>query len=240
MQNSPKIKNNKPNGKRTLPKNNNVIRSRRRRANNNVLMPVPPTLALTGTQFTATSPLSLFRTSNGTTPGGIKVSGRELIGSATAIAALNGAFAILNINGATPFLLNPSTFPRLASYVSIYEWYKFHRVVVRFQPNQSTTAAGEVLLAVDYDVKDAAPTSSVALMRNISSTMSNIYSVNSLEILSSLSRLPKYATSQTSSPDTAQVNQAAVYCAVEGITAAIGTSLGYIVVQYEVEFFTPQ
>jgi len=199
-----------------------------------------PGLALTRDQFTATSPLNLFTVTTGSTPGGIRVKGRELIGAATAVAALTGAFAQLNIAGVTPFLLNPVNFPRLAAYAPIYEYFKFHKCDVLFQSNQPTTAIGEALAAVDYDVKDTAPASAVAMMRNISSTMANVYSDASLQILGSLSRLPKYATAETTGPDASQVNQAAVYIAAEGVTAAIAATLGYVVVMYDVEFFTPQ
>ena len=94
-------------------------------------------------------------------------------------------------------------------------------------------------MAVDYDAKDPAPTSTVGMMRNISSSMSNVYADNACEVRGSLSRLPKYATGQTSSPDVDQTTQALVYYAFEGVTG-VNTSQGYLVVEYDVEFFTPQ
>jgi hypothetical protein len=197
-------------------------------------------LALTRDQFTATSPLNLFNVGGGSTPGGVRVSGRELVGAVTAPGIIAGVFAQVNVGAASPFAVNPFSFPRLSSFAPIYEYYRFHKLAFMFQANQPTTAIGEILLAIDYDVKDNAPGSSIAMMRNISSTMANIYSDASLELLASLSRLPKFDINQAVAPDVAQVNQASLYVAIEGVTTIAGQGLGYIVAQYDVEFFTPQ
>lgn len=197
-------------------------------------------LSLTRSQFTATSPLNLFEVRPASTPGGILVKGRELIGSATAPNAIAGTYTNLFVAGAYPLAINPVSFPRLSAYVPIYEWYVFRRLSLLFMSNQPTTTAGEVLMCIEYDYKDTAPGSAAGVMRNISSTMANIYSDASLQLVGSLSRLPKFSTSQTTAPDTDQVNQAALYVAVEGVTAATGAILGYVVAQYEIEFFTPQ
>lgn len=197
-------------------------------------------LALTRSQFTATSPLNYFSVKTGSTPGGIRVKGRELVGTTTATSPLVGAFALLNTGSFTAFPINPSSFPRLSAYVPIYEFFKFHKCDIMFQANQPTTATGEILVSVDYDYKDNPPGSSQAMMRNPSSTMANLYSDCSLQVLGSYSRLPKYATSQNTSPDLDQIYQGALYVGIEGVTAASGTALGYIIIQYDVEFFTPQ
>jgi len=198
-------------------------------------------LDLTRDQFTATSPLNLFTIATGSTPGGIRVRGRELVGAATAQSASTGAIFNLLVNGITPpFYINPVNFPRLSAYLPIYEWYKFHKVSVLFQANQPTTAVGELLMCVDYDAKDATPATAVAFMRNITSTMCNIYSDASCQVLGSLSRLPKFATAQGTSSDLDQVNQASLFLAGEGITTASGAGLGYVILQYDIEFFTPQ
>jgi len=184
--------------------------------------------------------LNLFEITKASTPGGIRVRGRELIGAVTLSAASTGAFQIANISGNPGLSLNPAAFPRLAVYNPIYEMFKFHNAMILFQSNQPTTVAGEIALCVDYDAKDNAPTSIIGIMRNISSTMSNIYSDCSLEALSSLSRLPKYVTTETVTPDLNQYLQAVAYASVEGYTGASGATVGYIIVQYDVEFFTPQ
>jgi len=197
-------------------------------------------LDLTRAQFTATSPLNLFTVNRGSTPGGIRVQGRELIAAVSPTGTLAGAFTQLNVPVGVGFLLNPANFPRLSAYAPIYEFYKFHKCDILFQANQPTTAIGEILLAVDYDAKDAAPTTAVGMMRNISSTMANIYSDASLQILGSLSRLPKFVTAEGTGSDADQVNQASLWVAAEGVTATAGATLGYVIAQYDIEFYTPQ
>jgi len=200
-------------------------------------------LDLTRSQFTATSPLNMFTVERGSTPGGVRVRGRELIGAVSSVAASTGAFALLNIAAAggtgITLTLTPSSFPRLQSYTNIYEYFKFHRADVLFQANQPTTAAGEIVASVDYDVDDTAPANTVAMMRNISASMANIYSDASLQILGELSRLPKFKTG-IAGQDNDQNYQAVVYMAQEGVTASAGQGLGYVIIEYDVEFFTPQ
>jgi hypothetical protein len=200
------------------------------------------TLSLTRDQFTATSPLNLIEVRPGSTPGGVRVKGRELLAGLSTASSISGAYTVLTNNRTgtlnTPII--PSTFPRLGNYGGIYEFYKFHKLCLFFYPNQPTTQAGEILACVDYDAKDLTPVDAASVMRNITATMSNIYSLNSMEMLASLSRLPKFITSSTTSVDVDQTTQGIAYYVVEGVTASAGATLGYLVAQYEVEFYTPQ
>jgi len=195
---------------------------------------------LSRTQFTATSPLNLFNVKSGSTPGGIRVRGREMLGSVLLTSTSTGAWQLATINSGTNVPLNPTAFPRLFAYSSIYEMYIFHSATFILQSNQPTTATGEWLACIDYDSKDVVPTSSINQMRNISSTMANVYSDMSLVCLKSLSRLPKYNISESSSSDTDQVIQANFYLGIEGYTGTAGAAIGYLIVEYDVEFFTPQ
>jgi len=134
-----------------------------------------------------------------------------------------------------------SSFPRLAAYGPIYEYFQFKTLAFMFQSNQPTTQAGAIIISVDYDPSDAAPTSTSLQMRNISSTMANIYSDCSLEMLASLSRLPKYETTPTTAITLPQQQiQGVITVATEGYINAAASTVGYIVAQYDVEFFTPQ
>jgi hypothetical protein len=198
-------------------------------------------LSLTRSQFTATNPLNLFSISPGSTPGGVRVKGRELISVIQVPSVAGGFQTVFPVGLGGSFLaLSPVNFPRLNAYTGLYDWYLFHRADLLFQSNQGTTQTGEVLIAVDYDVKDAALTSSVQMMRNITSVMSNIYSDCSCTCLGSLSRLSRFATSQSNQTDPAQLYQAAIYVATEGFVApTIMYNVGYLVVQYDVEFYAP-
>lgn len=193
-------------------------------------------LALTRTQFTATSPLNLFDVNKGSTPGGVRVRGRELLGSANFGVTAVG-FDPLTVGGIQfGFPLSPTSFPRIGNYKSIYEEYIFHRATIMFQSDKATTQSGVILMAADYDAADAVPANSVGMMRNISSTMANVYSDCSMECLGKLARLPRFFTNDTTS---AQNTQARIYVAAEGVTFAASAAVGYILVDYDIEFFTP-
>jgi hypothetical protein len=134
-----------------------------------------------------------------------------------------------------------SSFPRLGAYGTIYEYFQFKKLSILFQSNQPTTQAGAIIVSVDYDPTDAAPTSTTLQMRNISSTMANVYSDCSLEVLASLSRLPKYETTPTTTITTALQQVQGVLCvATEGYINAAASTVGYIIAQYDIELMTPQ
>lgn len=204
-------------------------------------------LALTRNQFTATTPLNLFNVSKGSTPGGSRVKGRELLGTVNLSNTVTGAFdlnaivAQLGSSTATPIL--PAYFARLTSYTTIYEYYKFHKATIVFQSLSATSRNGVFMMALDYDYADGSAASSIAMMRNISSTMCNIYSDASMELDGKLSTYPKYrcaanVTASEASDD--QKAQARLLVACEGVTGTAADAIGYIIVEYDVEFFTPQ
>jgi hypothetical protein len=199
-------------------------------------------LALTRSQFTATSPQNYWEFLPASTPGGLRVKGRELIGAASAPSALTGGFSTLNVTIPTgvsnSVALNPGfTFPRLGNIAQAFQEFKFHKADLCFQANQPTTSSGEVLVCAVYDAAASTPSSSTSMMRNITSTMANIYSNASCQILGKLSRLPRYFNSTTTGDDT--TIEALFFVAVEGVTAASAATLGYIAIEYDVEFFTP-
>lgn len=232
-----KPKNNKNNKNGTKRKNGN---GRGRVLGTNALgTNVQGPLMLKNEQFATYAPLQTFAVTSGSTPGGTRVRGRELIQSLTSggTTLLYGAAGVAGTAGS--ILLHPASFPRLTSYVGIYEMYIFHSAKVMFQSNQPTTASGVSILSADYDAKDAAPTSTVLQMRNISSSMSNIYADNAMIIDKKLSRLPRYITAVSVGTDADQLYQANLFYGFEGVVG-VAASQGYLVIQYDVEFFTPQ
>lgn len=207
-------------------------RRRRNRGVDSTLRQGSDIASLHSTQGGASKPLLNFSVMPATTPGGMRVHGRELL--RTVGTPAGGLFS------ATPVLLNPASFPRLQQIGNVYEMFVFHRARFIFQSSQPVTVTGVVELAADYDSKDSPPTTTISMMRNISSAMSNLYADCAMEVLSSLSRLPRYACSETVAPDENQVNQATVYVATEGTGATAITTAGYLICEYDVEFFTPQ
>jgi len=195
-------------------------------------------LKLNTVQWTATNPLENFKVGAGTTPGGCRVRGQELIQTVSS----GGTTLLYGADGTTSsgtISLSPTVFPRLTGIASTYEMYLFHKAEIFFQSNQPTTTQGVVMVAVDYDAKDVKPTSSITMMKNISSSMANVYSYLEVTVDRRLSRLNKYVVTEESLSDIDQTLQGKIYYAFEGV-AATNAPMGYIVIRYDVEFFTPQ
>jgi len=228
--------------RRSAPQPQARRRPRRSRGNGNSNnLQRASSLQLTSPQSTASTPFQGFTSVTGTTPGGVRVRGREMIGTVNATGLIaNGAYTLLRVGGAVSLLLVPSSFPRLSAYTPIYEFYKFKFAKFTFISNQPTSAAGTMMAAIEHDVTDTAANSSVQLMRNICSVMSNVYSTFSLSTTESLARLPRYITASDNNANAAQIQQARLDIAIEGMTTTAAASFGYLTVEYDVEFFTPQ
>jgi len=174
---------------------------------------------------------NMFAVRQGSTPGGVRLMGREMVQ-----ALNNGASSAFSVSG---FNLNPVNLPRLAAYAPIYEEFFFHRANVIFQPSVGTQTAGVVSLWADYDVGDAIEATQVAAAKNITYSISNAYAVNACEILGSLCRLKRFLSISGATATILQTVQVAVRFASEGIPAPFSAPVGYIFVDYDVEFYVP-
>lgn len=205
--------------------------------NTNIPRNIP--LKLNKSQQTSYKPLGEQTMKAGSTPGGVRVVGREMVtvieaGSTTLL------FGAHNSTAAYATLLTPVNFPRLSGIAATFEFYKFHSAVACFRSNQPTTVSGVVEMAIDYDVKDAVPTTTGGMLRNFHSGMANVYSDLAIPIDGKLSRLPKFVYAQSASADNAQLYQANILLSFEGVVAVYPAVLGYLVVEYDCEFYTPQ
>ncbi len=100
--------------------------------------------------------ISTSRSSNGDLR--IRVQHREYIQD------INGSIAY----AVTSLALNPGvaqTFPWLAALARLFESYKFNRLAIQYRTLSSTATAGKVLLSVDWDASDAAPSSKQAQLQ---------------------------------------------------------------------------
>lgn len=172
-----------------------------------------------------------FKVTTGSTPGGIRVRGREMI--AVVSNGASAAFAVTN------YILGPPTFPRLSAYGGIYEEYFFNRANVIYQPSMGTQLSGAVSLWIDYDPGDVAEVSQILAAKNISYSISNVYAVNACEMLGPLCRLKRFLTTTNAFSNPLQVQQAQIRVATEGIPAPFAVTIGYLFVWYDVEFFAP-
>jgi len=198
-------------------------------------------LALNAIQTTYVNPNRFWEIGKASTPGGMIIKAREPVGSLTLSGTGTGQFLPLNINGAAFLDCNPSnsSFPRL-SYISLaYELYKFKSFRVDFMSSQPTTVAGQIILYADYIASDTVVLGSQAALANITSVIANIYSSVSMVALGSLSRLPKFVINESSDTNINQTSQMKIWAFCQGFTGAAASSVGEIMIDYEIELFTP-
>nr|URG17079.1 MAG: coat protein [Narnaviridae sp.] len=203
----------------------------------------PKALLLNHDQILSTTPASFWLRVPASTPSGDRIRAREMVGSLVLTSDTTGNFALLNTltisGGVTGLPLSPLYVPRLSAIASTFEFFKFHSASITFAPLSATTVNGRLFQCCDYDAKDNAPSSSVGMMSNVSAATSQIYGQSDYKIRSDLSRLPKYVVREAGSPDVNQTWQGNLFFAVEGFTGTAGQSVGYVFIEYDIEFYTP-
>nr|QDH89450.1 MAG: hypothetical protein H2RhizoLitter7461_000003 [Riboviria sp.] len=143
--------------------------------------------------------------------------------------------------------INPglsAAFPWLSKMAHSFETYKFRRLVYRYSPTCSTSAAGVIVMAVDYDASDGPPGDKVALSSFSGSERINVWGSVNLKVEPKPQPIWYYV-----SPDTTTTNPTGtdiklydvgiLFYGVFNTSGSQGT-LGELVVDYEVEFSTPQ
>lgn len=193
-----------------------------------------PSLSLRSVQDVNFMVPSEFSITTGTTPGGIRSRGRELVYAVPQGAS--PAFAV------TAFNLTPLSFPRLQAQAGIYEEYFFHSAVAFYQPILGTNTNGAVSVWFDFDAGDPAETTQAQASRNIVYAIANAYAVCSCHAPGSLSRLKRFLNQSGVVATALQLIQAQVRVATEGIPLAqapAASVVGYIYIEYDVEFYVP-
>lgn len=147
----------------------------------------------------------------------------------------------------TTFSINPglaTTFPWLSAIAGRYESYLFRRLHFIYEPICPTTTPGAVMMAVDYDASDVAPTSKVVLMSYRGAVRSAPWNITRFD--ASRGDLRKFGvqryvrnTSTPANTDVKTYDVGNLQLATQN-TPATPTTLGELYVEYEVEFFTPQ
>jgi len=228
-------KNKKVNSKKQTKKAVVQTSTRKRRHNPRV------DLSLNGPQLNYTNPNVFWEVKKASTPGGVKISAKEPVGQVALSAASTGGFTLCTIGGVSSLLLNPieTLFPRLSSISLAYELFIFRKFKIDFISSQPTTSAGQMLIWADYNAADSFATTSSQALSNISSIIGNVYSCLMVRGGSEFSRLPRYNINTNVSGPIDQTIQANILCAVQGYTGASGSILGELLVEYDIEFFTP-
>jgi hypothetical protein len=201
-------------------------------------------LSLNRIQVMPGSTANFFRVKAASTPGGVRCEGRELVSALTLTSTSTGVFQLLTFgaggaSSGTTFYLHPSSFTRLVNYDTIYEQYKFLNCRIVFRPNQPTTVAGEIVGCTEYNVlSESVPGNTANIMAHIDSDMANIYSAMGFSVRSSECKLNRYSTG-TSGDNGAVEFQATIFVGAEGFTGTGGATLGYLLIEYDCEFYAP-
>nr|QYF49934.1 MAG: hypothetical protein 2 [Hubei sediment noda-like virus 3] len=147
----------------------------------------------------------------------------------------------------TTFSINPglaTTFPWLSAVAGRFESYLFRRLHFIYEPICPTTTPGAVMMAVDYDAVDTAPTSKVALMSYRGAVRSAPWNITRFD--ATRGDLRKFGiqrfvrtTGNPAGTDLKTYDVGNLQLATQN-TPAAPTTLGELYVEYEVELYTPQ
>lgn len=178
----------------------------------------------------------------GSTPGGCRIKGRELLSGAYSGSNTAGGFGGDGLTTSASIPFHPSRTNRLAQICKTYDEYFWHSAQITFVPNQPTTAPGNVFLGYDPNPGDSLWPNAIAIMSNFNSAMSNTYATSSIKILGAMAREKRYLTDTiaTSDQNVNQLYQGLIQYAFQGWVGASTTLLGFLVITYDIEFFSPQ
>lgn len=170
---------------------------------------------------------------------GCTITHREYI---TDITATGSAFliSVFNINSGLV-----SSFPWLAQVASRFESYTFERLNYIYEPMVPTSTPGSLMMAIDFDASDSAPTNKVTLMSYAGAARTSVF--DTVRLLSTNIDRKKmvherYVRSGALSPssDIKTFDVGNLYVATVGAPANVTTALGELYVEYTVRLRTPQ
>jgi hypothetical protein len=157
------------------------------------------------------------------------------------IVASSSAFGVI------PFSVNPglnTTFPWLSAVAGNFESYKFKNLTFEYKPICPTTTAGKIILAMDYDAADAAPSSKLVMSSYESSVNCSVW--DQIAHDSTKLNLNKFGVQRFVRTGTVPANtdvktyDIGKFYVGTSNTPATPTTLGELYVHYDVELYTPQ
>jgi len=166
--------------------------------------------------------------------------GRVRIRHREYIADIAGSVAFAS----TAFALNPgiaTTFPWLSVIAANYESYKFNKLSFQFSTEKPTSVGGSLLMAIDFDANDAAPTTKSGIMAYHNSVRCPVWSqTDYIADKPDLNKLPQHYIRSTtvSGTDLKTYDLGNLFVCTSG--CADTTALGELYVIYDVELITPQ
>lgn len=136
----------------------------------------------------------------------------------------------------------PGTFPWLSTVARSYESYKFESLQFRFETEAPSTASGSIVLAVDYDGNDPAPTSKTQAMAYRSSVRCQPWSsCDHTSLREDLNKRSSYyvrSGSLAANQDVVLYDVGQLYVCRQG--QADAAIVGELYADYTVKLMTPQ
>jgi hypothetical protein len=133
-----------------------------------------------------------------------------------------------------------TTFPWLATLAQRFETYRFQSLRFRYETQTATTSVGTVIMAVDYDAVDDAPTDKVQAMSYKSSVRTAAWdSVAFVAEVADLQRVLNHYTrvATVAATDLKTYDVGNLHVCLQGVAAA---TVGELYVDYDLALFTPQ
>lgn len=147
--------------------------------------------------------------------------------------------------GTTTLRINPgiaATFPWLSVIAQRYESYLFEDLVFEFETQAPTSATGTVLITLDYDASEAAPTDKTSALAYRSSVRSPPWAdCTHISLLEDLNKQRSYFVRDSalgSNQDIKLYDVATGYVSTQG--QASTAAVGELYVRYKVRLMTPQ
>nr|QYF49911.1 MAG: hypothetical protein 2 [Beijing sediment noda-like virus 1] len=168
--------------------------------------------------------------------GDIIVTNKEYIGDVT---SANAGYLINSFN------VNPGlsgTFPWLSAIANRFESYLFSDLRFIYEPICATSVPGSVMMAIDYDASDSAPSNKVSIMSYKGATRTSPwdradYNARSIDLRKF--GVQRYVRSAVVSGDIKTYDVGNLFVATQN-TPATASTLGELYVQYTVRLYTPQ
>ncbi len=167
--------------------------------------------------------------------GKITVRHREYIGE------VNGSVSF----AATQYAVNPgmaATFPWLSTIAANYESYKFRNLKFEFETEKSTATNGSIMMAIDFDAADSAPSTKQQLMTFQNAVRSAPWT--SCEYIAATADLLKFGVQRYNRSATVASTDIKTYDVGNLVVATQGCAdtsvIGELYVSYDVELHTPQ
>jgi len=184
--------------------------------------------------------------SNRKEPGAITIRGCDYIQSLT-----YGTSTPLQGTVLANILLSPTgtvfSGTRLTQFSNLYEKYVFRRFVLHFQPSQSTSASGSILIAFDRDVTDPTPpVSAYGIKQYMSmpgSAVTSMWAPCTSPVDLSDPQDFYYTSQELNVGDIRLSMQGQIYMVVMDPPAGTVTStttIGSLWIEYEIDLFDPQ